>query len=414
MSKSLRVRWLQSWRRHLIEIPSHEILLRHLQVVRYVSIFCRVRLNVSNILRRCTTTKIQLVLLNALMTSRFENKLILCVDQVRIVLRLNTTVVRYLILEANLCLMSGWNIYITCHACCTQTIVQVFWTLIPNAISKTLELVLNLRDWILCCIREIGDHSSIVNIHCLVTYLQALFYMWTSLRLLNVTTNCVVLSKARCLSTIRSISTFSEILKLAIISWSGTDLLNITLRVINCPIRIMMSCRCSGNLIRTIPLVSRSTHAFQVVVSNIGCILLIRICHTNTIDMLWLSFAYDRAHWLRHVIWAHWGILLSSWSIILVEVHLIHVANATLSHLIFRWHGYLTSFIRSIWRLVHHLHLLVTEAAHFIIMHYKNKLNCQLLKSTRKWVLKHKFIRIYKIIFLLNTIFYVVLIFYCC
>lgn len=53
---------------------------------------------------------------------------------------------RNLILKANLCLVTLWNVRIARHACRTEAIIQIFGTLIADAVAKALELVLNLRD----------------------------------------------------------------------------------------------------------------------------------------------------------------------------------------------------------------------------------------------------------------------------
>lgn len=90
-------------------------------------------------------------------------------------------------------------------------------------------------------------------------------------------------------------------------------------------IRIMVT---SSNLIWTIPLITRCTHTFYILVTSI---LLLAISHSNAIHMLRLPFTDNTAHWLGNVVRAHWRVLLLS---IMSEVHLIHVIDSTLSHLI--------------------------------------------------------------------------------
>ena len=53
---------------------------------------------------------------------------------------------RNLILEANLRLVTLWNVRIARHAGRTKAIVQIFGTLIADAVAEALELILNLRD----------------------------------------------------------------------------------------------------------------------------------------------------------------------------------------------------------------------------------------------------------------------------
>lgn len=136
---------MQAWRRHLIKIP-HKILLRHLQIIGTSRVLRRIRLDVHYVLRGSAVAQIELVLLHALVPSRLQYKLILCVDQIGIVLRLHATVVRNLILKANLSLVPLWNVRIARHAGRTKAIIQIFGTLIADAVAKALELVLNLRD----------------------------------------------------------------------------------------------------------------------------------------------------------------------------------------------------------------------------------------------------------------------------
>ena len=83
--QALRVRRLQTGRRHLIKIP-HKILLRHLQIIGTSCVLRRIRLDMHYVLRCSAVAKIKLILLHALVPSRFQYKLILCVDQIRIVL----------------------------------------------------------------------------------------------------------------------------------------------------------------------------------------------------------------------------------------------------------------------------------------------------------------------------------------
>ena len=320
-----------------------------------------------NILRSSTVAKIKLlILLNTLMSSWFQNELILWVRHIRI-FRLHSTVMRNLVLKSNLCLMSSWNIWIASYASGTQTIIQILWTLITNTISETLKFVLNLRNWVLGCVWEIADHACICDIHGLMTNLKALFNMRSSLWFLDITPNCIVLSKTRRLASIGCISTFSKILKLAVVSLTGTNLLDVTLRMINSSIWVMMTG--ASDLIRTVPLITWCSHSFKVVISDISCILLTS-GHAYAINMLWLSFPNNSANRLGHIVWAHRWVLMPNWDIALSEIHLIHIADTAFSHLIFGRHGDCSTLIRSIRRMRHHLHLLVTEATHFIIMHY--------------------------------------------
>jgi len=369
--QALRVRRLQTGRRHLIKIP-HKILLRHLQIIGTSCVLRRIRLDMHYVLRCSAVAKIKLILLHAL-PSRFQYKLILCVDQIRIVLWLHATVVRNLILKANLCLVTLRNVRITRHTCCSKAIIQIFGTLIADTVSKTLELVLNLRDWVFCCVREVTDDCTVSNVHCLVSNLQTWFYVRPSLRFLDVTADCVVLGESWRLSAVGSVTTFPEILQLSVIALAGTNLLlYVTLRVINSPVRVVMIVACAAtHLIWTIPLVPRSTHPLQIIVRYVRCFLLVIISSdTDAIYMLGLSFANNCANWLRHVVRTHRWILLPSCSIILIEIHLIHITDAVvLSHLVLWRHWHCCILVWSIRRLVHHLHLLITEVAHFIVMH---------------------------------------------
>jgi hypothetical protein len=191
---------------------------------------------------------------------------------------------------------------------------------------------------------------------------------------LDVTADCVVLGESWRLSAVGSVTTFPEILQLSVIALAGTNLLlYVTLRVINSPVRVVMIVACAAtHLIWTIPLVPRSTHPLQIIVRYVRCFLLVIISSdTDAIYMLGLSFANNCANWLRHVVRTHRWILLPSCSIILIEIHLIHITDAVvLSHLVLWRHWHCCILVCwSIRRLVHHLHLLITEVAHFIVMH---------------------------------------------
>lgn len=131
---------------------------------------------------------------------------------------------------------------------------------------------------------------------------------------------------------------------------------------------MMIACA-SSNLIWTVPLVPGCTHALQVVVRDVGRFLLVIISHADAVNVLRLSFADDCTDGLRHVVGAHRRILLAACCIILIEIHLIHITDTVLSHLILRRHRHRCIFCGSIRWLVHHLHLLITEVAHFIVMH---------------------------------------------
>ena len=263
------------------------------------------------------------------------------------------------------------NVWIAGHTCGTQTVIQILGTLVSNTVAQALKFILNLRNWILCCIREVTNYCSIGDIHSLVANLQTLLDVWSSLRFLHVSANCVVLRKAWSLSAVGSITTFPEILELTIIILSSANLLYITLGVINSPVGIMVIARACSNLIWTVPLIPGRTHALQIIVRYVGCFLLVIIGHANTIYMLWLSFAHNGSNRLRHIVRTHGWILLTCSTIVLIEIHLIHITDTVLSHLILRRHRHWCILIGSIWRLMHHLHLLIAEVAHFIIMHYK-------------------------------------------
>ena len=144
VSEALRVGRLEAGRRHLVKI-AHEILLRHLQIVGNCCVLGRVRLDMHYVLRGSAIAKVQLILLYALVPSGFQYELILCVDQIGIVLRLHATVVRNLILETDLRLVTRRNVGIAGHARCSQAVIQILGTLIANTVAEALELVLNLR-----------------------------------------------------------------------------------------------------------------------------------------------------------------------------------------------------------------------------------------------------------------------------
>ena len=66
--------------------------------------------------------------------------------------------------------------------------------------------------------------------------LKALLYVWASLRFLNVTADGVVLSEARGLSAVRSVTPLPAVLQLPIVVLAGADLLYVALGVIDGPI----------------------------------------------------------------------------------------------------------------------------------------------------------------------------------
>lgn len=166
--------------------------------------------------------------------------------------------------------------------------------------------------------------------------------MRPSLRFLDVTADCVVLGESGRLAAVGSVTTFPEILQLSVIALAGTHLLlYVALRVINGPVRVVMVVAgAATDLIWTIPLVPRGTHALQIIVRYVRCFLLVIISSdADAIYMLGLSFANNCADWLRHVVRTHRWILLPSCSVILIEIHLIHITDAVvLSHLVLRGH----------------------------------------------------------------------------
>lgn len=85
--------------------------------------------------------------------------------------------------------------------------------------------------------------------------------------------------------------------------------------------------------------------------------------------MLGLPFSDNSTHWLRNVIRAHWRVLLACSSIV-TKVHLIHIVDAALPHLVLGRHWHRALVLGPVLGL-HYLHLLITEVAHFIIMHYR-------------------------------------------
>lgn len=152
--------------------------------------------------------------------------------------------------------------------------------------------------------------------------------MGSSLWLLHVcSTYSIILCETRRLATIWSVTTFPKILKFAIIRLASTNLLNISLRVINSSIWFMVTPSRSTNLVRAIPLISRSSETVNLIILHVSCF--IRHCSNG----------------LRHVIRTHWWVLgTANTAVIWIEIDLIHIAHATFSNLVFWRHGYVTSF----------------------------------------------------------------------
>ena len=160
--------------------------------------------------------------------------------------------------------------------------------------------------------------------------LKSIFHYWSSIGFLSITTYRIVLCKARSLTRIGCVSTLSEILQLPIVSTASRNLLGSsnTLHVINSSIRLCVICR---NLVRTVPVVTRSPHT--CILRLIGVVGLLIVAHSNAVNVLGLSLANDGiiAHGLRHVVGAHRWMLLARSSI----VPEIYVIDSTFSHLIF-------------------------------------------------------------------------------
>ena len=117
----------------------------------------------------------------------------------------------------------------------------------------------------------------------------------------------------------------------------------------------------SRDLIRTVPLVARGTHALQVASTSAIAERFALSAH-----VLGLALSDDgAAHWLRYVVWRHGGVLLDR--TIVAEVHLVDVVDSTFSHLVLRCDRHLTFVISSVWLLAGHL--LIKEVSHFIVMH---------------------------------------------
>lgn len=170
--------------------------------------------------------------------------------------------------------------------------------------------------------------------------------MGPSLWFLHVgSTYSIILGEARSLSTIRSVTTFSKILKFTIIRLTSTNLLNISLRMINSSIWFMVTASWSTNLIRAIPLISGSSKAVNLIILHISCF----ICHSS--------------YGLRNVVWTHrWILGAANTTIVWIKIDLIHITDATLSYLVFGRHRYVTSFICliSVLWVQHLLHLRVS------------------------------------------------------
>lgn len=242
---------------------------------------------------------------------------------------LDATIVPWwqLILESQLPFMTRRNI--TGHARCSQAVIQVLRTLISSlTVDVAREFILNLWNLIIFSgVREISD--SIRHVHTLITYLQSIFQNWSPIRILGfiVSRDCVRLrgEATRSFPSIGSIPTFPQIMKLSIIILACRDLcLNISLWVINCPIRVVMVLV----IRRTIPLISWSSHLLSVLVR---CVLIRLLIHSYTIHVLGLSLDGHGTNGLGHLVRTHLLALLDS---TIAVIHLINVVVTTFSHLL--------------------------------------------------------------------------------
>lgn len=153
--------------------------------------------------------------------------------------------------------------------------------------------------------------------------------------------NRIILSEPRCLSTIWSVTTFPKILKFAIVGLASTNLLHIPLSVINSPVRLVMTTPGSTNLIWTIPLIARCPQTIHLVVLHVS------------------RLVAESPNWLRHVVRTHrWVSRTADATIVLIEVDLVHIADATLPHLVLRGHRHVSMLAIAAVRVLRHNHLL--------------------------------------------------------
>ena len=208
-----------------------------------------------------------------------------------------------------------------------------------------------------------------------MSYLQIVFDRWTAVRFLSITTDRIILSKTGSFTGIRSIATLTEvdlILHFPVIGLSWWHVLEIALRMVNRSVWILVV---RLDLIRTIPLIPRSSHSFYILVSTV----FLAIIHSHAIYMLRLSLPNYCTHWLGNVVRAHRRVLLTSRTIA-SKVHLVHIIDTALPHMVFRWHWHLAFVHCSILSL--YLHLLISVVAHVIVMYYSRWLWNKLEKVT--------------------------------
>jgi len=249
--------------------------------------------------------------------------------------------------------------------------------LVTATVTTTLKLILNVWYFVLSRIWKIANHGTICDIHCLVSYLQIVFDNWPAVRFLCITTDRIILSKTGSFTGIWSIATLTEIdliLHFSIISLSGLYMLEITLRMVNGSVWILVV---RLDLVWTIPLISRSSHSFDILIS----VVLLAITHSHAIYMLRLSLPNYCTHWLGNVVRAHRRVLLTSRTIA-SKVHLVHIIDTALPHMVFRWHWHLAFVHCSILSL--YLHLLISVVAHVIVLY------CRRLRIVLEMVTEYK------------------------
>ena len=135
-----------------------EVLLAYLELVLGGAVFSWLG-EVCYVLGSRTITEVQ-ILLNPSLASLFLNELIL-IYVIWNIKRLYSAIMSgwQLILKSYLSFMPLWYIWVTCNACCTQTIIKVLWTLFTTTNIVAWELILDRWNLVFCRIREITHHT---------------------------------------------------------------------------------------------------------------------------------------------------------------------------------------------------------------------------------------------------------------